>query len=504
MDTLAKCLQAAQVTGGIVEVPCVGSDNSTGNFYLQNSTMNPSGIALDTSSKSGSIFVFGYGGATTLLKQDAGDLFVLTNQYSSTRGTNPSGMTFSDIQIQYATTVGSGAGFNGTNADNLLLRRVFFQNCPTAVTLMNTLEATMVSCTAEFGSAYANASGTVLILGGSGGGSSGCEQFTMDKCLLRQSVTLVSTDSILGIVIQEATHGHFSNTSINGFTTGVTFNPSAKGGGSNTHVFNNVDINLPAKSQYAVLIQPTAVGVTAPGSVQNIKFVECDFDTSSADPLAAVYINANSPTGGTVDGVELIGCSASGFNGPAIYLADAVHIEVIGGIYTNNAQTGTPKGQISLLAPSGASVKKVNIVGATCTGISGGSNQYGIVVATGSDLVYIRDCNLGNNGSGAINFGSGLSSTATIQVTNCAGYNDQGTPVYSGVPISSAHQSASANGYYGPSLLTCKIGSSQTIQINSQSFTPVNNAFFTIFLNSPNETILFTTATGVTLTWRGE
>ena len=71
----------------------------------------------------------------------------------------------------------------------------------------------MVSCTVVFGSDYSNSAGTGLILSGSGGSSSGCEQFTMDQCLFKQSVSLVAGDSILGIVIQEATHGHFSNIS---------------------------------------------------------------------------------------------------------------------------------------------------------------------------------------------------------------------------------------------------------------------------------------------------
>jgi hypothetical protein len=119
--TLIDTIQAAQANGGgVVLIPSVGTDGSTGNFELAGQTGAES-IPIDTSSASNPIWIFGYGGVT-LFKVDSYDLFVLANQHAG-RSTNPNGITFTDIQIQYATSTTAGIAINGTNADNLMLRR---------------------------------------------------------------------------------------------------------------------------------------------------------------------------------------------------------------------------------------------------------------------------------------------------------------------------------------------------------------------------------------------
>ena len=154
-------------------------------------------------------------------------------------------------------------------------------------------------------------------------------------------------------------------------------------------------------------------------------------------------------------------------------------------------------GQISIIGGTYAPIG-VNVSGASIAS----SNQYAMAIESGASNVLVSNCNFGTTPTIYFN-GPG----AQVRVIGCAGYNDQQTPINSNdPPTSSSNQSAADNGYYGPSLVTCEnhAAGSITVTVNSKAFTVPASGFFSIFLNSPYDTILFGTAITTPFRWTGE
>ena len=87
---------------------------------------------------------------------------------------------------------------------------------------------------------------------------------------------------------------------------------------------------------------------------------------------------------------------------------------------------------------------------ATIAGCDLYGNNQGLYVGNGCASVFIRDDNLTGYGSlgAAITFAGSLTA---IEVTDCAGYNDQDTVVFGpATPPSGAFSGVSLGGYYGP------------------------------------------------------
>ena len=160
-------------------------------------------------------------------------------------------------------------------------------------------------------------------------------------------------------------------------------------------------------------------------------------------------------------------------------------IEIIGGMYSGNASSGSPPGGISINGPA----ERVRIVGVSCVGryevinnvgdqgMLSPHQQVGVyidqgatdVIVDGCDLtknamygaqvlgetesvttnVFIRDCDASGYGpySDAVNV-SGI--VSNVQITNCAGYNDQTVGLASTPPSSTTRFNGTTHSYYGP------------------------------------------------------
>lgn len=520
---LAAAVAAAQANdpkgqglGGIVLVPCVDLQGYGGPFYLAGAA-----VPIDTSNSAPSIAIIGYGGQTTLVQQDDNVIFKFSTTSTDPTKQNAEGHIIENLTLKLlvSLTTATSAAITLSNAPNILVRRVWIEDYPQCVNISDSLQARVKECTLKYTSGYGNTKGSsAVLITGTGGPGSGSEQATIESCLFSCDTTLsqLMSATIVGIVIQEAAHGRFTDIDINGFSVGILFNPIAAGGGSKYHTFTGVHVNPPSNNTAsppqvcAVKINPqNTQGQTNAGPVLFIKFVGCSFACNAAttDTVVGVYIDENDAGGGKIDAVEFAACSFDGFAGPGLWITSgASRTQVTGCIFENNNKntsqgSGLPVGQISIIGQgsSANSPSGVNVSGATCSN----SNKYAITIENAAANVFVSNCNLGTNPAAAINFSNPGSA---VTVTGCSAYNDQKTTVRTGPPISTSTQSAALNGYYGPSLVTCHLGATGiTLTVNGTAFTVAANSFFSLFLNSPYDTILFSSIPVNTFfTWTGE
>jgi hypothetical protein len=135
---------------------------------------------------------------------------------------------------------------------------------------------------------------------------------------------------------------------------------------------------------------------------------------------------------------------------------------------TGNLQCG-----LSMTNVSNATVSACDLYGNGSAGISlnGGSGG-----AQSSD-VFLRDCNIvGYSPTTAIVFSGTLS---TVEITDCAGYNDISFPVLSSPPASGLTFTVAAYGYFGPAVFYVWGGTGLSVSINSQPVS-VGGGNFTI------------------------
>jgi hypothetical protein len=174
------------------------------------------------------------------------------------------------------------------------------------------------------------------------------------------------------------------------------------------------------------------------------------------------------------------------WNGPGLQLiggsgSDEIltNIEVLGGYYSLNGAdpaSGLPSAGIAIGgAPSGA-----RITGAACNNLVDyngtflpATQDYGIVIGSGALNVFVRDCDLRGNITQAV---ASISSVTNVQITDCAGYNDQATAVRTTPPGPSAF-SGTTFGYYGPVAFYTTGGSLTQIAIDGHNTNLTSGSF---------------------------
>jgi parallel beta-helix repeat protein len=177
-----------------------------------------------------------------------------------------------------------------------------------------------------------------------------------------------------------------------------------------------------------------------------------------------------------------VNCSGSGIPsqaGTGIYIngseESVENVRVIGAVCNASVQ-GSPSNQaygIQVISASNVLLKECSIAGSSSNGIylenasnvtidacDVSANNECILVDNGTSNAFIRDCNVTPNAGGtAISFASSLSSSSHVEVTNCAGYNDQKTLLYGpGAPPSAVFSGITLNRYFGPTVFYISSG----------------------------------------------
>ena len=498
--------------------------------YVSYKFNGPIGIGPPTSPSPVSIIITGTGqgteSQTTFIVENDSDLFQVDTgspeqDEPPPGGEHIGGITFQNLSIKYAGGT-SGTAINVITGENVRILQVVFTDCPQAVWFADTLQCSMFECTAVYNNITANPACVTL-----GPDESG----VIAKEIYIASCTFLSNKLAgTGLVLQGTEHVRVMNVRIEAFSEGINITPGASiSGGQNAlkHHFGNVTVFTGSESGStgpAVTIQPQGSE-----SVSEIVFAECTFEPGASATSAGpgVYIDEGA-YGGTVSDIRFVSCHMTRWTGPGLQINSGSNIEILGGLYAANASGASPEGGpggISITGPASA----IRIVGAACIGTYPYIQNYdgvmpvatqdvGIYIAgSGASNVIIDHCDLTGNeengvliGAGGLNVtnlcirncnASGYSShsaaidvvgeVSNVQVTDCAGYNDQAAPISTTAPAAGTF-SAVTYGYYGPATFYGAGSASLTVTTAGHA-TGLSNASFTL---APGQTATSTIGTG--------
>jgi hypothetical protein len=450
-----------------------------------------------------------------------GDLFSVTTNTSG--DADVQGITFEDLEFNYpaisdatslvpppaAIHVAAISPQNTTGNDggqNVRAVRCIFDDCPVGVWFEQSLQGSMLQCTAL----YNNNAGVAVIVGAPAnsdtpmGDKPIAKEVYIAGCTFRTNGPPGST----GIWIISSEHTRVTDTRIDAFTNGILIQPgfvfpTGYSVGLNVLRCSFTDVTVYAGQGTGPGSNVGQALTIAPASTEaqaaQLIFTNCSFEPGSTFDMtpptnsqAGIQISQN---GSTVETVRFVSCYSCRWPGPGLEIQGGSDIEVLGGMYAGNNLGGmvTTKlyGIYTTLDSTSVPASGVRIVGVSCVGKyeyvtlanskSSLQQSTGIYIDQGSQDVIIDACDVRNNGtngivvngsvsavkdvyirncnatsygsySTAINISGVTANQATVQVTNCAGYNDQG-PQLQTVPPTSAtpfHNYSLVSPYYGP------------------------------------------------------
>jgi hypothetical protein len=491
--------------GGTILIPAIGTYPIHGP------------IAISASSEALVFAGTGQGDKTNPLLQvtNGADLFQVNNPTAGVNDANVGGVTFQDLHIQYVTNF-AGAAIHVVNGQNVRLLRVVLHDCPRGAYFEESLQCSMIDCTAIYPSA--GLSPTCVTIGHPSSDNNGIETY-IAGCVFRN-------DNNTGVAMQiyNAEHVRVVNTRMEAFQQGVLVTPSGVHQNVKKVYFGNVSCFAESNSAgtgAGVLIQPQNGRW-----VGQVTFDSCELD---APDNGTSYLGAGviidpvngAGGGGVIDQVRFKDCHVCKWPGPglAIYGGNnsstptATNVEILGGYYSLNGgspASGLPSAGIAILGGTNGP-QGVRISGATCNNslwdntpgspIPGSgeflpaTQNYGMWFATSAQTMFIRGCDVSGNKTQGLFFSS--FSGTNVQITDCPSYNDQMALVKSGAPGSTVVFSAATYGYYGPAAFYVSGGIVQSISIGN------NNTHLTsgTFLLGAGETatIFYSTAPNFTM-----
>jgi parallel beta-helix repeat protein len=498
---LAQLLTATGPTlgqGGTLEFPSAGTYAFSGSIL----------IGQDASGHTRSYAIIlqgdGQGSASSPLLQmtasSGGDLFQVSNN-DGTNNDNMGGVTFRDLQIAYE-SASSGAAIHVESSLNVRVLHCVFQNCPVAIYLEDCGNTAIIDCTV-----FGTATGNGFVLGDNNTDTEVVETY-IAGCVLDSFNT---TPAGVAIQINNVEHVRCVNTRIETFNQGIVVSPGGSGNSARKLYFGNVSCFPLSKAGQttgaAVLIQPINSA-----SVVEVWFDCCELDAPDK-PIAytgggVVLDPVNGTGGGFIDQIRFTGCHVCKWNGPGLQVIGGTvatpiltNLEILGGYYSLNGAnpaSGLPSAGIAI----GGSPSGIRISNAACNNsvyFTGGfltpTQDYGISIAATAQNVFARGCDLRGNLTQAV---APVSSATNVQITDCAGYNDQNATVAASAPTSS--ETAASQGYNGPSLVTFSNAAlAVTVTLGTTAYTM---SFGSIPL-LPYDTIKFSAAPAV-FKWLGK
>ena len=506
-DAIAACQAAG---GGTVLIPSQDLDGNT--VYP---IIGPIDVGLPLSGEAEAIIIAGTAqgqvGGPTLLVEGDGTLFSVDTSMG-----HIGGVTFRDFGIQYDKNPDTDAIYSGTaieviNGENVRIERVVFYDCAQAVWFANTYQCTIFECTAQYANITTPVGGACIVVGDD------ADSLIAKEIYIAGCVFLSNSQGGTGMLIQGSEHVRVMNVRIDGFTEGINIMPGASiSGGHNAikHYYGDVSVytaNPSGPTGPALTIQPQG-----PQNISEIVFSGCVFepDASATPGGPGVYIDQGI-YGSVVDTIRFVSCKAVRWAGPGIDIVTGSNIEVIGGLYASNASGASPSGGSGGISITGPATG-VRILGAACIGsypyfINHGGPQsvptqdIGIYIAgSGASNVIIDHCDLTGNSENGVFVGSGELTVSDvfirncnvngyssysaaidivgteiykIQVTDCAGYNDQAVPVATTPPAVDTTFSGPTYGYYGP--VTFYAAGATELMVNTAGHSTglINNSF---------------------------
>lgn len=457
--------------GGIIRLPA-GTYQLLGN------------ITIDFSAypDAGGLIIAGFSSGTRLVQN------TVTDDIFTVKDANGAwGVVIKDMNLEYAKgtpgTVGTQAAVNLTSCQNTYCERITFTNCPMSFyTDGGCLQCGLFECFITYDLRTGGdtpspvGSQTMVSLNGS------CDFVT--GCIIKQesiSSTPAGPSNCIGIAIAGGGASRFiTDTHISDFESGLTIT-------SNANSCYCSDVRFDAYGT-AVVIQPK----TDTGFVNDVHFTGCTFACTSytAGKTSGVTISTLGGPAINVSGIYFANCSAYGFGNSGIEIDSGQNIVITGGQYSSNGQEPSPTEPYNNAGIAVLGGEDITISGVDCSGVNGfwetqsaapaaipqpvgiliagavadvlvvgcnltGNSEYGLSVLQLSESTpqkaYIRDCDA--TGYSSWNVAMSIASTGTlIQITNCAGYNDQSVELIAAPPTGPPSGSFAnyTYGYFGP------------------------------------------------------
>lgn len=239
--------------------------------------------------------------------------------------------------------------------------------------------------------------------------------------------------------------GHYSG---NGATGGITIG----GGATQVQIIgaNCIGLEYEAANLSTPLYQLHGVLVTNGTGIQIIG-VNCSGNGQPGDPGSpgdGIHIDG---TDGTVSDVRIIGAVCTGgpvFDSPDITQQTGIYVKDAQGVLVKDCTLSGSVGDsgsgsgcgLYLAAASDVTVKACDLYG----------NVTGLEIDAECTRIFVRDCNAKGYSpyTDAISIAASLSQ---VEVTNCAGYNDQ-HPTLTSLPPSGTFSGITVDSYYGPTV----------------------------------------------------
>jgi hypothetical protein len=486
----AAVAAAQQVQGGIVLIPNMGG--RAGSPSLAGT------VVLNPSGQFNNVSLQGTSNAQMLIQTVNGDTFYLNNG-SGAGGVNEGGQVFSLLHVKYTPGITNGAAFHLANAPQTTLNQIVMDDPPVGVFCDNTLLCVVNEGTVVYNN---NPVGIGFLISGPAMTTSATQQTRLSRCKVLWSTNHIGTVGSYGMQLVQSNHATITDFTTAGGWVALGVTPSTTP--QNNVQQTSVSAAELGAQQYGILIQPQS----ATGSrVQDFRVFGGQTQGGSNATPTSVGVFAD-PNGGAVNwitDVKFIGHTVESWKLYGYQFNGGQNYEVIGGTVSSN---GT-----AAIAATG--VGPINLI---CTGVDlsasyqGGTPQSRAVVwsASGGTATFTNCPMLGYTNPPV----SVTGTPAKLGFFNCAGYNDQNTPLCNSgggsapVPlaVSAATASSLAGGvnYWGPSLVTFTAASAASnIRVNGTPMNYAPNQFVALYLASPYDTIQFGVSPA-TFAWTGK
>jgi len=449
-----------------------------------------------------------------LLQQTASEDLFVVQTVTSVGSADIGGVVFRDLMIGYTEGAsGQNAAIhvegivNGGASQNVRVVRVALIDCPIGVWFENSFKCSMIDCTVYNGSN----SGTGLKIGSFDSPAtlqSAIETYVAG-CLFECAGGAIGTGT--AVEIYGCEHLRMVNTRLDSYGQGIVITAGAQSGNTAANVrklyFGNVSA-YPSNAGAALVIQSGS----SKAALTEAFFTHCEFAPAGSTTSytgAGIVIQPGST--GPINQIRFVDCYCCFWTGPGMLIAGGTNIEILGGTYSCNgtASGSEPYSQsgIAIVGPATG----IRITGVACNnsaynldatppGFASPTQVYGIYVSGASDSgptsVRVTACDLtggatGNTESGLYVTGasgtptnvfvkscdiSGYTSTpavqvvtpvSNVQITDCSGYNDQGTVVSTTTPVGVFY--GHTLGYYGPITFAVWGGAIMSIVLSGHS-----------------------------------
>lgn len=418
--------------GGVIFIPA--------GLYEFAGTVNFTG----TSGNDPGIIIAGVGGGTELRQTANQHLFDISGC------TSGNGIRFKDVTFSFETGGPghlTGTVISVTSSQNVTCERVYFHDCPTAMADdIGSSQCGLFDCLIYYTKGISNT--TMVTLSGS--------QDFIDECVMLQTPegTPGVPTNVTGIAIGTVATSYVTNTHVNSFHVGITI-----GDGATDAFFSNVRVDAFHKAVAISQGSRTIFGVFFSG---------CTFGlgNNSTEQTSGITLDAAVPA--ELASVFFNNCTAYGWENAGIQINAGQNIVIVGGQYSSNGQNPQSVQLGAGIAITSSNATDVTITGVDCSGVyelwpkiamaqPAVTQPYGVAVSGGGTAT-ISACTLAGNATGALY----ASAPGTLEVTNCAGYNDQGTIVSNTAPPNGTQfngtYSSFSTPYFGPVTFYVKSG----------------------------------------------